>query len=107
VDILTADYDPNGALRGVLVRFWSDGPLYWWRVDGTLHPFPNDDVDLSSWEAHCAHLRYVEGLDPGTIALRTGRSSTAVNSALNRARAKADARWLTFSEVAERLRESA
>jgi hypothetical protein len=107
MDILSAEYDPNGALRGVLVRFWLDGPLYWWHADGAIHRFADDEIDLSSWEARCAHLRYGEGLDPGAIALRTGRSSTAVNSALNRARAKADARWLTYPEVCERLRESA
>jgi len=107
MDVLTVEYDPNGVLKGILVRFWPDGPLFWWRPDGSVRPFTGEDVDLSSWEARCAHLRYVEGLDPGTIARRTGRSSTAVNSALNRARAKADARWLTYAEVCERLRESA
>jgi hypothetical protein len=107
LEVLTVEYDPNGALRGALVRFWTGGPLSWWRPDGSVEPFTHDDVELSSWEARCAHLRYVEGLDPGAIAQRTGRSSTAVNSALNRARAKADARWLTFPEVRERLRESA
>jgi len=107
LEVLTVEYDLNGALSGVLVRFWTGGPLYWWRADGSLRAFTNDDVELSSWEARCTHLRYVEGLDPGAIARRTGRSSTAVNSALNRARAKADARRLTYPEVRERLRESA
>ena len=93
--------------REITVRFWADGPLFLWRSDGTIKAIEEDTVDLSGWEALCAELRYGEGLEPLDIARRTGRHCAAVNSALNRVRAKADARWLTYRQARKRVMSSA
>jgi hypothetical protein len=89
--------------REITVRFWADGPLFIWRSDGTIKTIEESTADLSSWEALCAELRYGEGLEPLAIARRTGRHCAAVNSALNRVRAKADARWLTYRQARKRV----
>ena len=95
---LTAD-----APAGALLRFWPEGRLFWWHRDGTVEQVEDESERLSDWEVECAHLRYVEELSPPAISRRTGRPRSAVNSALNRARAKAGLQWHTYQEVRERF----
>lgn len=91
------------APAGALLRFWPEGRLFWWHRDGTVEQIEDDTERLSAWETECAQLRYVEELSPPAISRRTGRPRSAVNSALNRARAKAGLQWLTYQEVRARL----
>jgi hypothetical protein len=87
----------------LLLHFWHNGPTCRWHPDGTVENLSIDPPLLSTWEADCARLRYGLGLEPKTIAQRTGRPHTAVNSALNRFRAKTGSRRLTFHQVRRRV----
>jgi hypothetical protein len=87
----------------LLLHFWHNGPKCRWHPDGTVENLSIHHPHLSDFEADCAHLRYDLGLEPKTIAQRTGRPHTAVNSALNRFRAKTGSRWLTFGQVRHHL----